>query len=120
MDKKLTRKEEDIMNIFWEQGPKFVKELLDFFDDPKPHFNTVSTFVRALEEKGFLSHKSFGSTYQYFATISKEEYGKFSLNGLIDKYFNHSVLSVVSSLVEQKAVSVEELQQLISLVEKQK
>ena len=58
--KMLTAKEEEIMGYFWEKGPLFVKQLLDFYDEPRPHFNTLSTIVRGLEEKGFLSHEVFG------------------------------------------------------------
>ena len=56
--KRLTVKEEEIMRIFWEHGPMFVRELLSFYDEPKPHYNTVSTLVRGLEEKGFVGYKA--------------------------------------------------------------
>ena len=58
--KRLTAKEEEIMGWFWQKGPLFVKELLEYYEEPKPHFNTLSTIVRGLEEKGFLAHKNFG------------------------------------------------------------
>ena len=72
--KRLTAKEEEVMGRFWEKGPLFVRELLSFYDDPKPHFNTLSTVVRGLEEKGFVSHRAYGNTYQYFATVSRDDY----------------------------------------------
>ena len=65
--KRLTAKEEEIMGWFWQKGPLFVKELLEYYEEPKPHFNTLSTIVRGLEEKGFLAHKNFGNSYQYIA-----------------------------------------------------
>ena len=71
--KTLTAKEEEIMGYFWEKGPLFVKQLLEFYDEPRPHFNTLSTIVRGLEEKGFLHHEVFGNTYQYYAVVSREE-----------------------------------------------
>lgn len=58
--KGLTAKEEEIMGFFWEKGPLFVKEMLAFYEEPKPHFNTLSTIVRGLEDKGFLSHHTYG------------------------------------------------------------
>ncbi|MCC8187037.1 MAG: BlaI/MecI/CopY family transcriptional regulator [Bacteroides sp.] len=116
--KRLTTKEEEIMCFFWEKGPLFVKELLTFYDEPKPHFNTLSTIVRGLEEKGFLSHKAFGNTYQYFAIVSQEQFSSQTLKGVISKYFNDSYLSVVSSLVKEEDVSLEELKKLIEEVEK--
>ncbi len=70
--KGLTAKEEEIMGFFWEKGPLFVKEMLAFYEDPKPHFNTLSTIVRGLEEKGFLAHYTFGNTYQYYPVVSEE------------------------------------------------
>ncbi|MCD8030662.1 MAG: BlaI/MecI/CopY family transcriptional regulator [Bacteroides sp.] len=116
--KRLTAKEEEIMCFFWEKGPLFVKELLTFYDEPKPHFNTLSTIVRGLEEKGFLSHKTFGNTYQYFAILSKGQFSSQTLKGVIRKYFNDSYLSVVSSLVKEEDVSLDELKKLIEEVEK--
>ena len=79
--KGLTAKEEEIMGFFWEKGPLFVKELLAFYSDPKPHFNTLSTIVRGLEEKGYLSHEAFGNTYRYFAIISNDEFRSRTLKG---------------------------------------
>ena len=116
--KGLTSKEEEIMGFFWEKGPLFVKQMLAFYDDPKPHFNTLSTIVRGLEEKGYLAHEVFGNTYQYYAIISEEDFRKGTLKNVIHKYFNNSYLSAVSSLVREEDISLEELKQLISEVEK--
>ena len=115
---KLTAKEEELMNIFWAKGALFVRELLDSYQDPKPHFNTLSTIVRGLEEKGFLDHKSYGNTYQYQAIISQEDYKNGTLSNVVSKYFKNSYLGVVSSLIEEERVSLEELKKLIAKVEK--
>ena len=116
--KRLTTKEKQIMDLLWQHGPMFVKELLEYYDEPKPHFNTVSTTVRILERKGFLGHKQFGTSYQYFATISEQEYGRRSLTGIIRDYFDDSYLSAVSSFVREEKISVEELKELIATIEK--
>ena len=71
--KTLTKKEEEIMGYFWNEGPLFVKQILDFYGEPRPHFNTISTIVRALEEKGYLSHHTYGNTYQYYAVVSQDD-----------------------------------------------
>ena len=63
--KSLTAKEEEIMRFFWEKGPMFVKQLVELYEEPRPHFNTLSTIVRGLEEKGYLSHTAYGNSYQY-------------------------------------------------------
>lgn len=115
--KRLTAKEEEVMGWFWEKGPLFVRELLSFYDEPKPHFNTLSTVVRGLEEKGFVGHKAYGNTYQYYATVSRDDYRRGTLRGVISKYFDNSYLGVVSSLVQEEKISVEELKALIKQVE---
>ena len=116
--KRLTKKEEVIMNHFWEKGPLFVRELRELYPEPRPHFSTLSTQVRTLQEEGFIGHKSYGPTYQYFAKVTREEYKQRSLIGLIDKYFDNSYLSAVSALVKEEKISIEELKELIELVEK--
>ncbi|MGP1537507.1 putative transcriptional regulator [Bacteroides heparinolyticus] len=118
--KGLTVKEEEIMGFFWEKGPLFVKEMLGFYAEPKPHFNTLSTIVRGLEDKGFLSHHTYGNTYQYYAVVSEEDFRKRTLKDVIRKYFDNSYLSAVSSLVKEEELSLEELKQLILEVEKGK
>ena len=93
--KGLTAKEEEIMGFFWEKGPLFVKEMLAFYEEPKPHFNTLSTIVRGLEEKGFLAHYTFGNTYQYYPVVSEEDFRKGTLRNVISKYFNNSYHEIV-------------------------
>lgn len=115
--KGLTAKEEEIMGYFWEKGPLFVKEILAFYDEPKPHFNTLSTIVRGLEEKGYVAHKAYGNTYQYYATVSREDFSRRTLRSVIGKYFNNSYLSAVSSLVQEEDISLDELKLLIKQVE---
>ena len=115
--KRLTKKEEIIMEHFWEKGPLFVRELRELYPEPRPHFSTLSTQVRNLQEEGFIDHKAYGPTYQYFAKVTKEEYKQRSLIGLIDKYFDNSYLSAVSALVKEEKITVEQLKELIDLVE---
>ena len=100
--KGLTAKEEEIMGFFWEKGPLF---------------NTLSTIVRGLEEKGFLAHYTFGNTYQYYPVVSEEDFRKGTLRNVISKYFNNSYLNAVSSLVKEEDISLDELKQLIEEVE---
>lgn len=106
------------MGYFWTEGPLFVKQLLEFYGEPKPHFNTLSTIVRGLEEKGFLAHHTYGNTYQYYAAVSEADYSRGTLKNVIAKYFNNSYLGVISSLVREEEISVDELRKLIDDVEK--
>lgn len=115
--KKLTRKEEEIMNHFWNKGAMFVKELIELYEDPKPHFNTMSTMVRTLEANGYVSHKAYGNTYQYFPVVTREEYAGSSFMGIISSYFNNSYLSAVSTLVKEEKISLDELKELINQIE---
>ena len=114
--KKLTNKEREIMELFWQHGPMFVRELLDFYDEPRPHINTLSTMVRILEKNGFLGHKQFGTSFQYFPIVEEQEFGKSSIADMVKSYFDDSYLNVVSSFVNDKKISVEELQLLIDRI----
>ena len=117
--KRLTKKEEIIMEHFWEKGPLFVRELRELYPEPRPHFTTLSTQVRNLESEGFIDHKSYGPTYQYVAKVTKEEYKQRSLVGIIDKYFDNSYINAISALVKEDRVSLDELKELIDLIEKE-
>ena len=114
--KRLTSKEEEILGYFWAKGPLFVRELLDLQEEPKPHYNTLSTIVRTLEEKGYIGDKVFGNTHQYYALISEDEYRKKTLKQVVDKYFDNSYTRVVSTLIEEEALTLDELQELIQQI----
>ena len=101
---------------FWAKGPLFVRELLDLQEEPKPHYNTLSTIVRTLEEKGYIGYKVFGNTHQYYALISEDEYRKKTLKQVVDKYFDNSYTRVVSTLIEEEALTLDELQELIQQI----
>jgi BlaI family penicillinase repressor len=116
----LTNREEEIMGLFWQKESMFVKDIIDELSEPKPHYNTISTIVRGLEEKGFVGHEQFGNTYRYFAVISRDEFSKNTIKNLVSKYFDKSYSSVVSMFVEEEKISVEEIKALISQVEKDK
>jgi predicted transcriptional regulator len=118
--KHLTNREEEIMDIIWVKGPMYVKDIIELLADPKPHYNTISTIVRGLEEKGFVSHEQFGNTYHYFAVISREAFGKNSIKDMVNKYFNTSYASLVSMFAEEHKISTEEIQELIRQVESRK
>lgn len=117
---KMTQKEEELMHIFWEKGPLFVREIQELYPEPKPHFNTISTFVRLLENKGYLAHKQIGNSYQYYPLISEEQFSKKSLGNVIRHCFKNSYMTAVSALVEDEKISIEELKELIDRVEHQK
>ena len=114
---KLTAKEEEVLGFFWKHGALHVKDIFDMYDDPKPHFNTISTIVRALEDKGYVGHTQQGKTYLYHAAIAEQEMGKKSIGNLVSRYFKNSYLKVVSSFVEDGNLPIEDLRKLLNEVE---
>lgn len=114
----LTPREEELMQLLWDNGPMYVRELVQLYPDPKPHVNTVSTVVRTLEEKGYVNHEAAGTGYKYFAVAQKEDFADKILNNVIKGYFNNSYLNAVSTLVKTEKISVDELRELIDLIEK--
>ena len=116
---KLTNKEEEIMHILWRLEKAFVKDILAEITEDKPHYNTLSTIVRNLEDKGFVGYNAFGKTHQYYPIISKEAYKERFMNKAIENYFNNSYKNVVSFFAKEEKISVEELKEIIALIEKQ-
>ena len=82
VDKELTKAEEQIMQVLWTLEKAFVKDIIEELPEPKPAYNTVSTIVRILQEKGFVSHKAYGKSHEYFPIISKEQYSTFATEKL--------------------------------------
>ena len=116
--KSLTRAEEEIMQYIWQFGRCTVSNIIDEMQDPKPPHSSISSIVRILERKGFVDHKSYGRTYEYFPLISKEDYSKGSVLSLIREYFDGSTPQLVSFLVAKEETSIEELQELIKELKK--
>ena len=116
--KKLTEKEAEIMQRLWTKGPQTVRELIADLPDPKPHFSTVSTVIRVLTDKGFVEHVGLrNGAYTYGAIVESEEMGRGRIASLVKNYFNNSYLKVVSALVKEEKISIQELRELIKMVE---
>ncbi|NQU85074.1 MAG: BlaI/MecI/CopY family transcriptional regulator [Mariniphaga sp.] len=118
--KKLTRKEEELMKILWKLEKAFVKDIIEHYENPKPHYNTVSSLVRLLQDKGIIGYKQYGNTYQYFPLISKEEYRSTFMKQVVNDYFDNSYKSAVAFFVKEKGLSSEELEELIRLIKEKK
>mgnify|MGYP000967479581 FL=1 len=118
--KELTKAEEQIMQELWEMGRGFVKEIIDRLPEPKPAYNTVSTIVRILETKGFVQHESFGKSHQYLPKISKEEYKKGITGKLLTNYFDNSPKSMLSYFLEENRLDIKELDDILSIIERNK
>jgi BlaI family transcriptional regulator, penicillinase repressor len=114
---KLTNKEEEIMQILWKLEKAFVKEVMAEITEEQPHYNTLSTTIRNLEEKGFVSHHAFGNTHQYFPVVKMEDYRKRFMSTAIDNYFDSSYKNLVSFFAEEKKISAAELREILSIIE---
>jgi predicted transcriptional regulator len=112
MSKRLTKAEEEIMQIIWSKGRVLVSDILDELGDPRPPHSSISSIVRILEKKGFVDHKAYGRTYEYFPIVAKEEYSKHSIRNFIADYFGGNANSLVSFLVKENDLSIKELTQL--------
>lgn len=113
----ITQKELPIMQLLWDNGPLYVRELLALYPEPKPHFNTLATLVRILEEKGHVGHEVIGSSHRFYAITPKEDFQKKSLAELVGNFFNNSYKSAVSALAEQEKISADELREIIEYIE---
>ncbi|MEO1260609.1 MAG: BlaI/MecI/CopY family transcriptional regulator [Bacteroidota bacterium] len=117
---KLTKKEEQIMHVLWRLEKAFVKEIIAELPEPKPHYNTVSTIVRILSDKGFIGHESFGNTHRYHPIIAKKDYQKSDLGDVLHKYFDNSWQKMVAYFAKEEKIGEEEIEEVIKLIKKGK
>lgn len=115
--KELTKAEEQIMQVLWKLEKAFINDVLAQLPEPKPAYNTVSTIVRILEKKGFVSHKAYGKTHEYYPLITKKDYTKRVFKRIMHKYFGNSVKQMVSYFSNEKALSINELEEIKNLIE---
>jgi BlaI family transcriptional regulator, penicillinase repressor len=117
--KELTRAEDQVMQILWKLNKGFVKDIIEEMPKPKPAYNTISTIVRILETKGFVGHKAYGKTHEYFPLVSKEKYTRFYLNNMIRGYFNGSFPSLVSFFAKENNLSASDVEKLLKEIKNQ-
>jgi predicted transcriptional regulator len=117
--KKLTNAEEEIMQILWDLEHGFVKDVIDCMPDPKPPYNTVSTVIRVLEKKNFISHRQYGNTYEYYPVVSREEYAKVHFNGFLSNYFQNSFPKMAAFFARENNLTLKDLEEIIRLTEQE-
>ena len=115
---KLTQKEEEIMQIFWDIEKGFVKDIIAKLQDDKIPYTTISSIVRILENKGFISHNTYGNTYEYYPIVSKSDYKQSIFPEFVTRYFDNSIKNVVSFLVEGEKLTKEDIAELKELISK--
>lgn len=113
---KLAKREEQIMQVFWQLEKAYIKEVIPELPDPKPHYNTVATMVKILEDKGFLAHESVGNIFQYYPLISREDYQEHAITDIVKQYFNNSYSSMLTYFAKEEKISETELKEIIKLI----
>ncbi len=113
---KLAKREEQIMQVFWTMERAFIKEIIPELPDPKPHYNSVATMVKILEEKGFLGHEVIGNIYQYYPIISKEDYQAHAMKDIVSQYFDNSYSNMLAFFAKQEKLSEQELKEILNLI----
>ena len=114
--KELTKAELQIMQVLWQKENAFVNEILQELEEPRPAYNTVSTVLRVLQNKGFVAYRSFGKNYQYYPLVSKESYTNRFMNRVVDNFFSSSVKAMVSFFTKKEKMSVQEIDELIEML----
>jgi len=118
--KKLTKAEEEVMQLLWKLGKGFVRDVLAEMNDPKPAYNTVSTIIRILEKKGFVGYEAFGKSHRYFPIVEKEAYLRMTMKEMKESFFEGSVNKMVSFFVKENDMSIKDLDEILNIIEKAK
>ena len=114
----LTRAELEIMQILWERGSCFVNDILEQLPEPKPAYNTVSTVVRILEKKGFVTHRAYGKSHEYSPLIDRDTYTQGFMSSVLNNFFGGSASRMVSFLSSNKSISIEEADEILKLLKR--
>ena len=117
---KLAKREEQIMQACWHLEKAFIKDIIAELPEPKPHYNSVATMVRILEEKGFLDHETFGNTFRYYPVVSKDQYQKHAFDDMVKQYFNNSYPSMLAYFAKEQKISKEEINDILEIIKSQK
>lgn len=117
---KLAKREEQIMQVFWTLDRAFIKEVIPELPEPKPHYNSVATMVKILEEKGFLDHEVIGNIYRYFPVISKEAYQAHAMKDIVSQYFDNSYSNMLAFFAKEQKLSEKELNDIMNIIKNNK
>ena len=105
------------MSIFWQHGDLFIRDLISYIPEPKPHYNTVATLVKFLEEKGFVEREPMANSFRYKVKVSERQYRGNTISDVVSKYYNNSYASLVSQFVEEDKMNLDDLKALIKAIE---
>lgn len=116
---RLTRAEEQVMQILWDIGEGMTKDVIARFPDPKPAYNTVSTVIRVLEKKEFVDHKAYGKTHVYYPLVEKESYARIQFMGIMKDYFNNSFPQMAAFFAKEKNLDISEMEEILKMTEEE-
>ncbi|MDE5622024.1 MAG: BlaI/MecI/CopY family transcriptional regulator [Alistipes sp.] len=117
---KLTSGEEEIMQILWQLGDAVVNEIIARTREPHPKYTTVATFLKILENKGFVSHRPEGKSHRYYPLIGKEEYARTVMSSVLTSYFDGSLSQMVSFFSRHEEISVGEMEEILEIMRQAK
>ncbi|MGB6083951.1 BlaI/MecI/CopY family transcriptional regulator [Moheibacter sp.] len=113
----LSKKEEELMEIIWNEGKPFMKDIIEAYREPKPATTTVATLLKRIQEKGFVDYEIFGNSRRYFPLVKKEDYFSRQMKGLIKNFFGNSPLQFASFFTSSADLSEKELEDLKKIVD---
>jgi BlaI family penicillinase repressor len=117
---KLAKREEQIMQVFWELKKAFIRDIIPLLPDPKPHYNSVATMVKILEEKNFLDHETTGNMHYYFPLVSREDYQKFAFKDVVSQYFDNSYPRMLAFFAKEQKLTEKQLTEIVNIIKKEK
>ena len=117
---KLATREEQIMQVFWDLKKAFIRDIIPSLPDPRPHYNSVATIVKILEDKGFLDHETVGNMHQYFPVISRDDYQKHAMKDIVSKYFNNSYPRMLAFFAKEQNLTEDELSEIVKIIKSKK
>jgi len=117
---RLSKREEQIMKVFWDLGKAFIRDIIPRLPEPQPHYNSVATIVKILEEKGFLNHEPVGNIYEYFPLICREDYQKHAMRDIVSHYFDNSYPRMLAFFAKEQNLSEEELNEILNVIKSKK
>ncbi len=117
---KLAKREEQIMQVFWDLKKAFIRDIIPLLPDPKPHYNSVATMVKILEEKAFLDHETTGNMHYYFPRISREDYQKFALKDVVSQYFDNSYPRMLAFFAKEQKLTEKQLNEIVNIIKNEK
>lgn len=119
VEMKLTKSEEQLMELIWKHGQVFLKDILEEYPDPKPAVTTIATLLKRMQDKGFVAFNTMGNSRQYYPLVKKTAYFSKEMNGIIKNYFGNSALQFASFFTSTSNITPAELEDLKKIIDQE-